>query len=503
MTETGENKEWRIGFWVKNQDYLWGIKYPRSLDKNCQSSTKYCYPNLTREGESRWKDLHDWISRKMLEKHRYKWGKEFDPTVLTGIGGKNSQQSLDWGDIINKVLNRIEGLAPVAGSGRSNSLRWTKEEWAEAFKHQIPLDTPLDKFESGKAMLFVIMCIVTGLIEGRAKEGTIFKRRGRMCSPIDTTLQFRVTDWEEWIKKTEDIRKNRANQCSKQAGYDGCQWAAIALILSVYESMTSICNQCGPYEVSYWISKDDKTDEAIDMQQCVLNDQQINCHSLGSQAETGNMIIIRPGELDKITRSQVFDSGDQQRASFEAQENSQNRMMTLATEQGASRSNGVDRTQDEGPTEQVALDQESLKHLSSCPSTNPEARQSCMKIIEKSPLDPETGTTFEPKVEGPPQDNLTEADKYLRKEPPEASDLIHGMDEAGPEEAVGNPFWKDSTPSVLGGGPRWAIMGGLGAVVCLAIGSGYGLWRAFGRRRRAPDRLRGAQAGEGYRLRYG
>ncbi|EUD64041.1 hypothetical protein C922_05577 [Plasmodium inui San Antonio 1] len=503
MTGAVENEEWRIGSWVKNEAYLWGSKYPPSLDKNCKSSTKYCYPNLTRQGDSRWKNLHDWISRKMLEKHRYQWGKEFDPTVLTGIGGKNSQGGLDWGDIINKVLNRIEGLAPVARNGRSNSLRWTKEEWAEAFKHQIPLDTPLDKFESGKAMLFVIMCIVTGLIEGRAKEGKIFKRRGRMCSPIDTTLQFRVKDWEAWIKNSDDIRKNRANQCSQQAGYDGCQWAAIALILSVYESMTNICSQCGPYEVSYWISKDDRTGEASDMQYCVFNDQGINCQSLGSKTEAGKMIIIRPGELDKITRSQVFDSGDKQRASFEAQENSQKEMITYTTEQGASSSNGVPQTQDEGPTERLPLHQKSLKDLSSCPSPNPEGRTPCMKIIEKSPLVPKTETPLTPEVEATPQQNLEHAAKDLRREPPEASDPLHRVDEPASEEAAGNPLWTNSTPFVFGSGPPWAIIVGLGAVVCLGIGGGYGLWRTFGRRKRAHACLKRKKVEEEYKLKYG
>ncbi|EUD64222.1 hypothetical protein C922_05401 [Plasmodium inui San Antonio 1] len=503
MDELSVTKEWKLKEWIRKDEYLWGFKYPKASGEQCTSNKKYCYPHLTKQGTPRWGDLDHWIGTKMFQSAKYKWGDNIDPEVWTGIGGSGGQDKLTWGDIVNKVLNEIEAQSRNQSSVPEGSLIWDKEEWASALGALGAPTEPLDQFEEGRRMLLMIMCIITGLIEGKERNGRIFERRGRVCSLIDTGLEFKRENWDQWIENKGNVRATKEHPCSRTRGTDGCQLAGLALILSVYKSMARVCGECGPYRLTYWIRADNEELEDDQIEFCSKIEEGNNCDNSKEEPKTPQVIIVKHKKMEAVTRQRVFESSAL--LYEQLRKNSSGAMETGKLVQVTGReNNSVDSSEASGNDDHSPVTTaESNLTRECCASTIITNQQSLVQEDEMSRMVTKNESDLQPNI----------ADSLSHPKVDESTDQIpKECNDSPPQGGLGQDPERGSKESGSGMGNRgvlleigggWWLIIGLAGVLCLAFGSAYGLWRVFRSDRRKQKSQLPSGRGDNYGVAYG
>ncbi|EUD64014.1 hypothetical protein C922_05609 [Plasmodium inui San Antonio 1] len=503
MSEDSINKGWKLDQWVKKDQYLWGFPYPEAPGGQCTSSRKYCYPHLTKNGTPRWGDLDNWIKTKMFESANYTWGTNINPKVWTGIGGSKGQDRLTWGDIVNKVLIEIEGQSTSQSNNPRGSITWDREEWASALGAEQAKEKAMDKFEEGKRMLLVIMCIITGLIEGKERNNQIFNRRGRVCSLIDTGLEFKKSHWDQWTENKENIRGTKEHPCSKTHGTDGCQLAGLALILSVYKAMAKICKDCGPYRLTYWIRADEEEHEDNRIEFCSKIEDTTSCDNSQAEPKGAGVIIIRHKKMEAVTRQAVFKSSVLLYEAMKANSNIDVGAGDLVQVPGR-QNNSVETSDASGDDDHSPVTTaESNLTSKCCDSTMISNQDSLVQEDEVSKVVTKSESDVQPNIaeslsNHKADDSTDDSQGAWDDSPPRGG--VGQDEEKGPKES-GSGMSNEGVIWGLGWG--WGLIIGLAGVLCLAVGSGYGLWRVFSRGRGRRKSQLPSGRGDTYGVAYG
>ncbi|EUD64467.1 hypothetical protein C922_05155 [Plasmodium inui San Antonio 1] len=510
MSVAGAQVEWKLDSWSKDSTRKWGYPAPKARGNQCSNNTRYCYPTNTASGSTRWGQMDDWASRKLLNGSTYKWDQQgFNDNATTGLQSHNASEHISWGDFIHKVLEKLSVLLVSSNATTANTLLWTREEWQSFEGKREGKMAPLDEVESGRRILFVIMCIITGLIEGRKRRDQIFKRRGRMCSTVDMALEFPRSKWQVWIEDEDSRKGNKQIACSRNNGYDGCQEASIALILSIYFSMKGVCNECGPYRLTYWIKSDLDNEREAGGKYCYFNGGREICNDDVSTNQEGGILITREGELDVLDRPKVVEAADVLRSKNEAEEKNNQAVVILA--EGSTKC--VDRQDKEtacgsydghiGATLSGDLGENcdkktegedlTLKEPSRTPilASSPEGNNSEEKLRslvsnggslenflgKDSDQEPGELTTSESggwtNSQGPGQESEGEESTVGK------SAVEESANEESTDEDAASGGSASNGDFVSGLMRNWPLMAGVVVVICLIVGSGYGLWRIF------------------------
>ncbi|EUD64516.1 hypothetical protein C922_05078, partial [Plasmodium inui San Antonio 1] len=361
--------QWELTSCDRRKHQTWGYPRNQGSGNSCNSTTRYCFTKLTESGSSRWDDLDNWISRTLLKDSRYRWNHGFDPNQTTKLLTLENKKEMTWGQFLDKILEKVDSQV-LSGNLHLDSLTWTRQEWASALKSEIPLRAPLDKLSSGSNLLFVILCIVTGLIEGKNNQSKLFIDRGTGCYPVDAGLEFTVDEWKQWITNKEGRKRRRDSLCSSVGGTDGCQEASIALILSIYEALKAICPECGPYRLSYWIKEKQEKVESEQDEYCYFEGEQENCRDSLQDKSHSPVLITREGKFRVLDRPEVHKVAEVLKSAQEAAESIHEDLVLL-------RENSTDSIDKEGSGEKSQENKASCEgkysrevHESSLPPDN-------------------------------------------------------------------------------------------------------------------------------------
>ncbi|EUD64136.1 hypothetical protein C922_05485 [Plasmodium inui San Antonio 1] len=503
MSVSGAAVEWKLTSWSEDSNRKWGYPAPKATGGQCSSSKKYCYPRLTASGSSRWGQLDQWVTNKLLKSSLYKWDRDgFNEDATTGLQTHKESEKLTWGDFIHKVLEKLSAVLVSSQAEAHKTLIWTREEWQSFEGRQQASMAPLDEVESGRRILFVIMCIITGLIEGRAGKDKIFQRRGRMCSTVDMALEFPRSSWEMWINPTSDRRKNRQTACSRTGGYDGCQEASIALILSIYFSLKQLCEECGPYRLTYWIKSDLDSEGPGGGQYCYFKDEQEICSEGSSKGDRAQVLITREGTLDVLDRPEVVEAAKRLADENEARGKEREVVVLLGPtseecvdgdrEERASQSDQEDMTQqlstnlpqdsDEGGAQKNSiLPSDSGTHILASERPRKEHEEKLKGLVSGGRL---------------LNDSFTQVSGTTGKEveTPKGPSSVDSTEKGAKSETT-----EDFISRLLS---HWPLIGGVVVVICLIVSSCYGLWRIFKGRRRPKRRVKPSRDRMKYEVGY-
>ncbi|EUD64239.1 hypothetical protein C922_05384 [Plasmodium inui San Antonio 1] len=502
MTSEKLNSTWSLEFWPENQKYLWGQPSPTPSTGSCHQGRKYCYKLFNRKGTSRWGELDHWIQAKLLKGQNSEWGKGFGAEVTTKVKPYSNSPFLTWGDVVDKILQKLDGIVVVGGEVSNESLFWRKEEWSNSLGENKVEDTPLDQFSSGKNLLLVVMCIITGLMKGKDAGQREFSGRGRLCNMIDSGLEFRYSDWDHWIRNKEKRGEGKEYRCSRSHGTDGCQEAGIALILSVYHSMKSMFPNYGPYKISYWITKEGKDQGRQNSERCQLKGEHIECSGNETSESQEGVIIIEEEELGQLTRPHVLKTSDEL-----VRQNEEQRRITLEEKRdkgGPSLSEACVIGMEKHTTQSKASEHSTETVVIG--SLTPDVQNTRHETtVDREAVSAHAATPESTEAEDVAPPLPTEGDTRREDAPDDAASSGGGasQEDGGPQEVVKGSISPDISAWLnLIREPNWGVIGGVAGIVCLALAGGYGLWRVF-RDPRRKRRAGGLRAGKNiYGMRY-
>ncbi|EUD64007.1 hypothetical protein C922_05611 [Plasmodium inui San Antonio 1] len=502
MSSSGLNSLWKLTSWADSAGDKWGYPPPPARTSQCAGQEQYCYQFLFQGDRPRWGQLDQWIHRKMLKNHPYEWNTHFDPHVSTGLPTLEQGKELSWGQFLHRVLEKVAANSTQFRAESTSSIIWNKDEWNSVLGQSKPNKQPLDQFPSGRKLLFVLMCIITGLVKDQNAKPEQFPRRGRLCNIVDTNLNFLEEQWNTWIKDHHNRRKEEGTRCSRVHGYDACQNASIALILSIYKSMKDLCPSCGPYRMNNWIVSASDENAAQGKVYCTIGDSGINCEKSLQDNKLEGILILRDGELTQAARPgvlRVVQKLDERVERIRREEENRN---ISEIKEGQERSDILGFISASGELQS--------------PSESPKERISPNNGVTKGPeltlpqearsLD-ELPSTVPPRVASERESNLGHG---LESFSEDSRDSEFRDEDALQTESTGlqQPEEREQYDEVLGSSDLrerfpWALIGGVAGAVFLAVGGGYGLWRIFSRPKRRVQlevAYRGSVAyGVGYR----
>ncbi|EUD63870.1 hypothetical protein C922_05751 [Plasmodium inui San Antonio 1] len=492
MEPEKNNSDWQMPFGRPTKQSVSTFHQAEPEGSQCQIGMKYNYSSLFKPGSSGRTQIADWIRDKMFENDTYAWGKGFSPSVSTGLKTSDDNQYLDWGDLVHNVLNRIDAQVVSERDGRAKLLTWTKEDWQDALNLEQEKCVHLNQFDSGKRVLFVVMCIMTGLIEGKNEQDTKFRKRGRMCDIIDTNLEFTEDQWEEWIKPTSDMRKSPLEACSKQKGYHGCQEAAMALILSIYGGMKEVYQEYGPYHLTYWMKKGKSPGHKTNVKMCSMKEDKMECLDFVASDSQAGKIQIGGDELEEVFRTKSFELREQLETVEETGEDERDhKEVDISEFPGRVRSaEGLNTEQSDSERYQESYEEVLIRKDATLEASRRQVQDN--ETLDKAKDSKESLSSF---TEGEDTIRMDSSGPANEHPTPPQEDERFKQEEAGRDE--------DKSLFLLAGLEGWKLIAGLAGVVCMAFAGGYGMWRVFNRGgRRSSSRPRGREISL-YQVGYG
>ncbi|EUD64140.1 hypothetical protein C922_05482 [Plasmodium inui San Antonio 1] len=391
----------------------------------------------------------------------------------------DDDKTLSWGNFLDKILDKVHAKVVSSRQGTTDSHTWTKQEWSRAIGGKEYLDSPLDQFPFGKRMLFVIMCIVTGLSEGKDKEGTLFIDRARGCYGVDAGLEFTVDEWKRWITSQTERSQSKHALCSRNGGTDGCQEASIALILSIYQALKEFCPQCGPYRLSYWIKEQEGKLQSEQKEYCYFEQQNEICSNSVPDKTPSPVLITKQGKFGVLDRPEVHQVAQKLRGTHLAPPTTPENVVLLRSNSAGLIHKG--ETSDDSEDGEKSCQEGFSEQL---PKSSEQQTPSESSGLENHPKSLVEETN---KPEGTQEDQLKNSvstqeavDGLLNGgstgDEGDMDDHTGSRSEASPggvvkASALGEFLW-----SLLG---HWQLIAGAVVVICLIMSSAYGLWRIF------------------------
>ncbi|EUD64553.1 hypothetical protein C922_05069 [Plasmodium inui San Antonio 1] len=250
------NSTWELSHW--EQKSLKNGYLPKE-DPECKgsSSSKYCYSNLLKKGESSWGQLSGWMNSKLLTSNSDLWGNKFNPGAGTKLKAADGK-SWDWGGIVHKVMQKIQDNLLVRNEDPKGSRLWGKQDWYEVLGTEHNQNSRWDKSQRARQVLMVIVCIITGLTHSDTTAGLRYPRREELCERVDRGLMVREEHWDRWKSSGGKVSEGRKCESKGEGHYENCEDASLSLIATVYDGLSQLCTDCGPYSMNQWIelSKD-------------------------------------------------------------------------------------------------------------------------------------------------------------------------------------------------------------------------------------------------------
>ncbi|EUD65130.1 hypothetical protein C922_04416 [Plasmodium inui San Antonio 1] len=270
-----KNANWQLDDWSSAGDN-WG--YPPQEEATCggNSRSRYCYPRLIKATGTKWNGLSQWLKEEILGEVSSKWSRDFQSNVKTCLKD-NDKSPLDWGQVLDKVINQIQDDMVADVSENSRKLLRTPMEWYEVLNSSSSLNTPWNQSDVGRGLLIAVVCILTGLTSTRQHEKEKYPGRDELCDQVDRALMVNEGQWKRWLGgQAQDARAGRPD-CGRPQGSRRCISGSMSLVLTIYRSLASLCPNCGPYSIARWVDEIQPKGISQGEQYCEVKKRVITC----------------------------------------------------------------------------------------------------------------------------------------------------------------------------------------------------------------------------------
>ncbi|EUD64192.1 hypothetical protein C922_05429 [Plasmodium inui San Antonio 1] len=472
------NEAWQLSHW-SGKGGSWNFKIASGETCKLNQATKYCYPELSKKGMSRWEGLSQWLSDTLLDNGSSDWGGSFKPEVNTKLQDY-SKQVMSWGDVIHRVMDEIRKDIVTNPRASTETKFWTPAEWYNVLGDHEGEGLLWDKESRTRQVLIVIVCIITGLTEATQELNKRYEGRGKLCAKVDSGLTVNEYEWEQWEKGKGQMSGKSTNECNSGKEHKKCPDASLGLILTVYEALTRVCPKCGPYRITRWIKSSGRGEETRGTLYCRIQGNVLNCEKNKGTEESVSALWFERDEIAAPTK--------------DARETKQNE----ATSPGVS-PDAIDQQGQGGDdltstklkeSDAVVVDQNPEPISTSHRTPRPGAKQQDgsrhqrnngattseggtarggLDGLSKGPGDPSS----------PVPTGRINGEDFGEQEPSQLSN-----EDSSPTEKDFGGISQEALPGEGGGQGMSSIMGGILSVLILGIGAGYGLCRIWGRRKR-------------------
>ncbi|EUD63921.1 hypothetical protein C922_05700 [Plasmodium inui San Antonio 1] len=229
-----------------------------------------------KEGVERWPGLAKWLNEEILQPISSGWEKDFSPDVQTCVR-HSTETPLPWGKLLHIIINQVNTDLIADSPKTDQNLLWGKGEWYNILKQNDSLSKPWDKSEVGKGLLLTIVCILTGLTSSGEDERDKYPGRAQLCDQIDTALIVDENQWRRWLSSEGSLSTEQKEECKEEGTPRRCKSASMSLVLTVYRSMASLCEKCGPYSFARWVQKGSEGGVGQGTPYCEVKGRVIEC----------------------------------------------------------------------------------------------------------------------------------------------------------------------------------------------------------------------------------
>ncbi|EUD64956.1 hypothetical protein C922_04688 [Plasmodium inui San Antonio 1] len=479
------NKEWKLKGWGPD-DKQWGYPVPEGHGCTENNPRRYCYPRLIRGGVSRWAGLTEWLNKKLLGAHSPEWGKKFNPTLNTNLRSTGSG-FLNWGEVVDKVMSKVEANLIIEKTETNLAMLWTAPEWYKILGEPRTQNIDWNTHPQGKAVLMVVVCIITGLTADKQDEGKQYANREILCKTIDKGLVVDEDHWDSW-KSRRGIEKDRdSGQCSTEEAYENCQDPSLSLIVTIYGALRALCPNCGPYKLTRWIKKSKNRPKESTNLYCNVTKGIFTCDKTTDSPSAGGALWLERALLapEKGESAEGTGHSDAVKSVLSMTESE----IPQPQKDRQSNNNIVIKG-----LQELGLKEEARECVESNSNTTPDSSKKCSEQAAQS-------NQLEEKISGLKSQGPEEAGKRssarTQGTPPDQGGAGRESDESN--SSTGTNERKTDEPENFGpvtvahdsetgtNNPVGGVVGGILGVLLLAVAAAYGIFRIWGRRRKSKE----------------
>ncbi|EUD64058.1 hypothetical protein C922_05565 [Plasmodium inui San Antonio 1] len=477
------NVAWTLDDWGRPRS-SWG--YPNKTAGKCSTNNRvpYCYPSLVKKGKSRWEGLNEWLNKVLIGSKEDQWDKEFNPTISSGIKD-NDKNEFNWGQIVDKIIDKIQGNQLVTTHEDHKNRIWTGQEWNAVLNEDTISTVAWHDTKDGKKLLILIVCIFTGLIDSLTEGSNKYPGRRKMCDHVDNALRNSRNKWKSWFGNSGPPPGKATTECIKGEIGGRCNDAAMSLVLTVYTGMSLFCPECGPYYIDRWVTDSGTEEPKSKWYYCGVEDNKLQCDNKGEKDEKSRKLWMSPkNKLGSDCRpnctqgNQASISGEEQSTKIKGVE------MTARSFPGAGR-------QPDDPNKNTTLKNQpeskrlgTTKRLSTVSDTPIGRTYQTQRDDNRSPS-PSSNSGARLTEAREQQSSTSQVDQ---KKPGESRN--QGISPLGGQrnEAVtdNSAITRKEAKSGQEGVGLYSIIGGIIGVLLLGLAGAYGIFRIWG-----PQRSRG------------
>ncbi|EUD63956.1 hypothetical protein C922_05664, partial [Plasmodium inui San Antonio 1] len=247
-----KNVNWNLHDWGTTKNN-WG--YATRPETKCtrNSTGQYCYGELMKQDTPKWDGLIEWLKAEISTSASSKWSRDFDPDVETNLKW-NDKSPLNWGQLLHTIIKQIQTDLVADNSSKSKALLWSRGDWYTVLNQGGCLDDPWNRSDVGRALLITIVCLFTGMTSSATEEGVKYPGRDKLCGDVDQALVGDKQTWKQLLGNHEQLSQEKKYNCREQGKSRGCESASMSLVLTVYRSLASLCENCGPYSIARWVN---------------------------------------------------------------------------------------------------------------------------------------------------------------------------------------------------------------------------------------------------------
>ncbi|EUD63953.1 hypothetical protein C922_05666 [Plasmodium inui San Antonio 1] len=477
------NVGWRLDDWGKHHK-SWG--YANSSSGNCSTTNRipYCYPSLLKKGNSRWEGLNEWLNKVLIEPETGIWGREFDPNIESGVKD-NDQNSLTWGQLLDKIIDKLQSNQLVGTPKEQRKWIWTGPEWYTVLTENGIETKDWEKTEHGKKLLIVVVCIVTGLIDSMSEGGSSYPNRCSMCQSVDKGLMNSRNQWKSWFSRGSSAAETSTSECKPDNVRETCGEAAMSLIITVYKALSALCPNCGNYYIDPWVR--DSHEEILNHNwyYCRIHQANLSCDKCPRPTTEKDILWMRPHE-ELRRRKQCHSSSKSQGSELGA---SKSHEMNQDEAGGEKVNKQEEHTKPKSPLSEMSVSKaernltgESL--VSNVSKSGGQGRDKVEVSQSRSPRGaPKSGRDLAKTETGYPSNQRGNNTTEWQKGDHGVSGFRGGSEQKMVPESGGK---QGPSSSEEGGAFVPSIVAGIFGVVLLGVAGAYGIFRIWG-----PQRGRG------------